>query len=127
MRIFLWVLQIFLAIVFLLHGFVILFPPAPMAEQLASLPYSVGFIKFIGLAEVLAGLGLTLPAWTGIMPGLVPLAAAGLVPIMAGAIWLHIAQGEIPQTIFTTILVLMAAFVAYMRWRVWPFQVSQPV
>jgi hypothetical protein len=48
--------------------------------------FSAGAVKSIGILEVLAAVGLILPAALGIAPVLVPLAALGLVVLMAGAI-----------------------------------------
>jgi uncharacterized membrane protein YphA (DoxX/SURF4 family) len=63
-----WTLQILLAVVFLAHGAMMLFPPAAVAEQMnAALPR--WFQLFIGVVEILAAAGLTLPAITGIQPG----------------------------------------------------------
>jgi uncharacterized membrane protein YfcA len=50
----------------------------------------------------------------------VPLAAAGLIPIMIGATVLHIQRNEISSAITTAILLVLVAFVAYMRWKVKP-------
>jgi len=55
---------------------------------------SIGNIRLIGLLEVLAAVGLILPQWTGILPWLTPLAAAGLVLIMMGAMLVHMRRGE---------------------------------
>ena len=64
----LWVLQVLLALAFLAHGLLLVFPPAAIVEQMnASLPR--WFQLFIGVAEVLAALGLTLPGLTRIKPG----------------------------------------------------------
>jgi hypothetical protein len=73
MRALLWVLQVLLALVFLAHGLLLLFPPAAIADQMnASLPRA--FWVFLGVAEVLAAVGLTLPGISRIQPWLVPLA-----------------------------------------------------
>ena len=74
----------------------------------------------IGVAEVLAALGLTLPGLTRIMPSLVAWAAAGLMPIMIGATVFHIQRGEVSAAITTAVLLALATFVAYMRWKVLP-------
>ena len=77
MNITLWVLQVLLALVFLAHGVMMLAPPAEVAVQMnAMLPR--WFQVFLGVAEVLAAVGLTLPGLTRIQPGLVPAAAAGV-------------------------------------------------
>ena len=70
MNIVLWVVQVLLALAFFAHGWLFLFPPAAVAEQMnASLPR--WFQLFLGVAEVLAAVGLTLPGVTRIMPWLV--------------------------------------------------------
>ena len=115
----LWVLQILLALVFLAHGWMLLSLPASVAEQIKA---SIGpaLRIFIGVAEVLAAAGLTLPGITRISPWLVPAAAAGLVPVMIGATVLHIARNEISSAVVTAILLALVSLVAYMRWRVAP-------
>ena len=77
MNILLWVLQVLLAAAFFAHGMLFLTPPASLVEQMnASLPR--WFQLFLGVAEVLAAVGLTLPGATRILPWLVwaPLAAS---------------------------------------------------
>ena len=121
MNIVLWVLQVLLALVFLAHGWLFLFPPASIVEQMnASLPR--GFQLFLGVAEVLAGVGLTLPGVTRIQPWLVPCAAAGVMIIMIAATIWHVVRGEISSAVITLILLLMATFVAYKRWRAQPIR-----
>ena len=85
----LWVLQALLALVFLAHGLLFLFPPPDVVEQMnALLPR--WFQLFLGVAEELAAVGLTLPGLTRIQPWLVPSAAGGIVIVMIGATILHI-------------------------------------
>ena len=65
MNIVLWILQVVLAVAFFAHGMLFLVPPAEIAEQMnASLPR--WFQLFLGVAEVLAAIGLTLPGVTRI-------------------------------------------------------------
>jgi len=117
----LWVLQVLLAAAFLAHGLLFLLPPASMVEQMnASLPRA--FQLFIGVAEVLAALGLTLPGVTRIQPWLVSCAAGGLMIVMVSATMFHIARGEVSSAVTTAVLLLIATFVAYMRWRVLPIR-----
>ena len=122
MNITLWVLQILLAALFLLHGGALILPPASMRESFAAdfanLP--AGAQALIGSAELLAGLGLILPGITRIAPWLTPLAATGLVPIMLGAIVVHARRGEMGPAIFNVVTTLVIALVAYLRWRVLP-------
>jgi putative oxidoreductase len=121
MNIVLWVLQVLLAIAFFAHGLLFLFPPAQIVEQLnASLPR--WFQLFLGVAEVLAAVGLTLPALTRIMPWLVTAAAVGIMIVMVSATVFHVARGEMASAGITLILLAMAAVVAYMRYRNMPIQ-----
>jgi uncharacterized membrane protein YphA (DoxX/SURF4 family) len=118
MNVLLWVLQVLLAVAFFAHGLLFLFPPAEMAEQMMFLPDA--FRIFLGVAEVLAAIGLTLPGATRVMPWLVSWAAAGLMIVMLGAITLHISRDEVGPAMTTTILLALLTFVAYMRWKVKP-------
>jgi len=77
---------------------------------------------FLGVAEVLAAAGLTLPGISRIQPRLVPLAAAGLMIVMVGATIYHSVRGETSSAITTSVLLLLVTFVAYMRWRVLPIR-----
>ena len=126
MNVFLWLLQGLLSAAFLAHGVMFLFPPADVALQMnAMLPR--WFSLFLGVAEVAAGLGLTLPGLLRIQPWLVWLAALGLLPIMGGAVVLHIQGGETPAAATTMVLFVMLAAVAYLRARVSPIAASSPV
>jgi uncharacterized membrane protein YphA (DoxX/SURF4 family) len=119
MNILLWVLQVLLAVAFLAHGWLFLFPPAAMVAMMnATIPPA--FRIFLGVAEVLAAVGLTLPGITRILPWLVPCAAAGLMIVMIGATILHTTRGEISSAITTAILLVLVTFVAYLRWKVHP-------
>ena len=119
MNVALWILQSLLAVAFLAHGWLFLFPPASMVELMnAVIPPA--FRIFIGVAEVLAAVGLTLPGITRILPPLVPCAAAGLMIVMIPATVLHLARGEYGSAAATAVLLVVLAFVAYMRWKVKP-------
>lgn len=116
----LWAAQVVLALAFLAHGLLFLFPPEAVRKIKKQSPFPAGLMQFIYVAEVLAPFGLILPGLTGFLPWLTPLAAAGLVPIMCGAVPLHLSRREIPPTIITTVFLALAAFVAYARWFVIP-------
>lgn len=109
-----WLAQLILAAVFLLHGLTLLALPAPMRKQMASLPGGPPFFRFIGLAELLAAGGLTLPTLTGIMPLLTPLAAAGLLVIMMGAAILHVRRAAYLQALGDAFVLLFVAAVGYL-------------
>ena len=121
MNILLWVLQIVLALAFFAHGSLLLFPPAAFVDQMnASLPR--WFQLFIGVAEILAAVGLTVPGFTRIQPWLVSCAATGLMIVMICATVFHLTRGEVSSAITTFVLLTMATFVAYLRWRVLPIR-----
>ncbi len=121
MNISLWILQVLLALAFLAHGLMFLFPPESIVEQMnASLPR--WFQLFLGVAEVLAAIGLTLPGVTGIKPWLVPLAAAGIMCVLGSATVYHLVRAEISSAIITLVMLVMATVVAYYRWRVLPIR-----
>ena len=119
MNVMLWTLQVLLALVFLAHGVMFLVPPPEIAAQMnATLPR--WFQVFLGVAEVLAFVGLTLPGMTRVMPGLVPAAAVGVMMVTASATVLHLVRAEFSSAAITFVLLLMAAFVAYGRLRLHP-------
>ena len=125
MNIALWVLQVLLAAAFFAHGWLFLSPPPAVAEQMnATLPR--WFQLFLGVAEVLAAVGLTLPGLTRIMPWLVVWAAGGVMIVTASATAFHLMRGELSSAAITLLLLAMATFVAYMRYRVLPIGVRRP-
>jgi hypothetical protein len=72
-------------------------------------------VKLIGVAEVLAAIGLILPALTGILPILTPLAAVGIAILQLGAIGTHIRRKEYQVLPANFVLLAMALFVAIAR------------
>jgi hypothetical protein len=87
----------------------------------ASLPR--WFQLFLGVAEVLAAVGLILPGLTRVMPWLVVWAAAGIMIVMVSATGWHLVRSEISSAAITAVLLAMATYVAYMRHRVLPIRV----
>ncbi len=126
MNIVLWVLQVLLAVAFFAHGWMFLWPPPDIAVQMdASLPR--WFQLFLGVAEILAAVGLTLPGVTRILPGLVTWAAVGITIVMIAATGWHLVRGEMSSAAITLLLLVMAVFVAYMRHRVLPIAARRTV
>lgn len=114
MNILLWVVQVLLAVAFCAHGLLVLMPPPEIAVQMyASFPR--GFWLFLGVAEVLAAVGLILPGVTRIFPGLVSWAAAGVMIVMISATIYHVLRGELSSAAITLVLLAMATFTAYAR------------
>ena len=119
MNVVLWILQVLLALAFLAHGWLFLAPPPEIAAKMnETLPR--WFQLFLGVAEILAGVGLTLPGITKIKPWLVVWAAGGIMIVMVAATVFHVMRGEISSAVVTLVLLAMASFVAYMRLRVRP-------
>jgi DoxX-like family len=126
MNILLWVLQALLAAAFFAHGLLLLVPPVDIAAQMtAELPR--WFWVFLGVAEIAAAIGITLPGATRILPQLVPAAAAGIMFVMVSATIWHVMRGEMSSAFVTLLLLVMATFVAYMRWRVHPIATRSAV
>lgn len=122
MNILLWVLQILLAVAFAAHGVLFLNPPAELLVEMNKM-LPTEFRLFLGVAEVLAAIGLILPGITRIMPWLVSVAAAGIMIVMVSATLLHATRpGEMSSAITTAVLLVLATFVAYMRWKVKPIR-----
>ncbi len=117
MNIALWILQILLAVVFVMAGAMKLMQSKEqIAEKMAwANDFAPGQIKLIGLVELLGALGLVLPGLTGILPILTPLAAAGLALTMVGAAVVHLRRGEGPMAVPSIVLLLLSLFVAYGR------------
>jgi uncharacterized membrane protein YphA (DoxX/SURF4 family) len=118
----LWVIQVLLAALFLFAGVMkLIMPIEAMTEQM---PLPEAFLRFIGVVEVLGALGLLLPGLTRIHPELTPLAALGLAEIMVGAVLFTPAGPDAWLAVIPTAVGLLAAFVAYARWRLAPHRGS---
>ena len=118
MNILLWIVQILLALVFLFAGGTKLVLPSQVLQSMGS-PNAIHlpglFLKFIGVCEVLGGLGLVLPGLLRTQRHLIPLAAAGLTIIMIGAVVLTIMGEGVAMAIAPLVVGLLCAFVAYGR------------
>ncbi len=119
----LWIIQVLLVLLFLFAGGTKLVIPPDVLASMGS-PNQIQlpglFIWFIGVVEVLSALGLILPGLLRIKPWLTPLAAAGLVVIMIGATALTMAADGVAAGVVPLVVGLLAAFVAYGRWRLVP-------
>jgi uncharacterized membrane protein YphA (DoxX/SURF4 family) len=118
----LWVVQILLAALFLFAGVMKLV--LPLEKMAGPVEFPGWFLRSIGVAEILGGVGLILPALLRIKPGLTPLAAVGLVIIMTGAVVITLPSMGVAQALIPLIVGLLAAFIAYGRWRLVPLTES---
>jgi DoxX-like family len=114
----LWIVQGLLALTFLFAGGTKLVLPIEEMTKDVALPGL--FLRFLGVAEVLGAIGLILPGLLRIRPGLTPLAAAGLVIIMIGATVVTLTTMGAAPALIPLAVGLLAAFVAYGRWRLAP-------
>ncbi|MDQ1503188.1 MAG: hypothetical protein QOD57_915 [Actinomycetota bacterium] len=118
MNTFLWTVAGLLAVVFLAGGTMKLTQPK---AKLAATgqgwveDFSDNAVKGLGLLEVLAAIGLILPAALDIAPVFVPLAATGLGVMMVGAALTHARRREFPNIAVNTVLLALAAVVAWGR------------
>ena len=120
----LWSLQVVLAVFFALgSGAPKLLVPADQLPMPIPLPQA--FLWFIGVCEVLGGLGLILPGLTRVRPGLTPLAAACLVLLTICAAGYQILARQPESAVFALVIGALAAFVAYGRWRLAPLRGSR--
>jgi hypothetical protein len=117
MHVFLWILQILLALLF--GGLGLLKLRLPKKQLAPSMAWVEDFprerVKLIGGLEVLAAVGLVLPGWTGVLTWLTPLAATGLVVLMVLAGQTHRRRHENQMLPVNVGLGLVAGFVAIFR------------
>jgi hypothetical protein len=111
----LWTVQWLLALLFLWAGGFKLVASLEALKGPVALPGL--FVRFIGVAETLGAIGLVLPWLLRIRPILTPLAAAGLVIIMIGATVITLVGGFGAGALFPAAVGILAASVAYFRWR----------
>ena len=123
MNVLLWIVQALLAVAFAGSGLMkISRSRAQLAPQMPYVEdFSDGTIKLIGGLELLAALGLVLPAWTGIATVLTPLAAVGLALVMALAAATHARRKEYPAIAFNAVLFLLAVVVVWGRFGPYSF------
>src|ERR1700746_2077946 len=119
LRIGLWSAQIALAIVFALAGWMkVSAPAAALIKMMPGLP--LGFLRFIGIAELAGSIGILLPALTRIAPILTPLAASGFVVVMVSAGIFHLGHGQLSELAVVVVLGSIAFFVAWGRFKLAP-------
>ena len=112
-----WIVQGLLALIFLFTGGMKLVLPIEELLKQMPLPLSGLFVRFIGVCELLGAIALILPGLLGVREGLTPVAAAALVILMIGATGYTLAGGQGPMALIPAAVGLLAAFVAYGRWR----------
>ena len=110
----LWTAQALLAALFLFAGGAkLVMPIAAMTKQM---PLPGFFLRFIGVAELLGGIGLVLPGLLGIRRELTPLAASGLTIIMIGATVINLLTHNAVAALITFVAGALSVIVARGRW-----------
>lgn len=121
----LWIAQALLGTAFLAAGI----SHAFRFEQFAASPRVSGWalevgpsnMRSIGILELAGAIGVILPAVTGILPWLTPVAATGLALVMLSAVVFHFRRGEYPAMASNAVLGALAVFVAVGRAFIEPF------
>jgi uncharacterized membrane protein len=117
MNIALWIVQGLLALAFIAAGVMkSTQPKEKLAERMTWVnDFSLGTVRFVGIAELLGGLGLILPWATGIATILTPLAASGLALTMVLAALYHLRKREYALIVPNIVLLALSLFVAIGR------------
>jgi hypothetical protein len=124
MNVFLWIDAAVLAAVFVGTGVLKL---VRSRDEVAALgqhwveDFSPGLVKGIGVLELLGAVGVVVPPLVGVAPVLAPVAATGIVLLMAGATLTHARRGEWGNAAGTAVLLVMAALVVWGRFGPYPF------
>ena len=123
MNIILWIIQMLLALLFLFSGGTKLVLPIEVLKSMGS-PNQVQlpglFLRFIGVCEVLGGLGLILPGVFRARTNLTVLAAIGLTIIMIGAVIITVMGDGVKPAVVPLVVGILCVFVAYVRSRLAP-------
>jgi uncharacterized membrane protein YphA (DoxX/SURF4 family) len=116
MNIILWIAQGILAVSFFWSAYMKFFQPADkLAEMWAWTANNTGLVKYPGVLDLLAGIGLVLPAVLRIQPKLTIYTAYGTVGLMIAACIFHIARGEASQIGGNIFFAVVAVFIVWGR------------
>ncbi len=122
MNLFLWVLQVAVALLYLAGGGFKTVNPDDVAKQITALPR--GGWRAVGVFEVLGAVLLIVPAAANWMPVLTPLAAAALAveTLALAAVYARFSLklAATNPLVYAVPMALMAAFVAYGRFSLSP-------
>ncbi|WP_080058040.1 DoxX family protein [Spirosoma aerolatum] len=123
-HIFLWIVQLLLAVSFIWAAWMKLFQPIdklsamwPWTGQIPAM-----LVKATGIIDILSALGLILPAWLRIRPILTPIAASGIIVLMLCACVFHIIRGEVSVIGVNIVFASLAAFIAWGRFKKAPIR-----
>ncbi|HEY1047182.1 MAG TPA: DoxX family protein [Bacteroidia bacterium] len=109
----LWITQLLLSITFIWAGSMKLVDPSELPFPWVK--NNEILVKLTGVLDLLAGIGLVLPALLRIYPQLTIFSAYGTILLMSAAIVFHVARGEASQIGFNVFVMLAAIFIAWGR------------
>lgn len=123
MNIVLWILQILVGLAFIAAGILKATQPLDrLGQQMAWVKDTPpAMVRFIGVAELLGGVGLILPAATGILPWLTPVAALALAVVMVLAAGVHARRNEFNRIAPSLVLLVLAVVIVVGRFAIVPF------
>lgn len=113
----LWIAQVFIALMFIMPGFMKLLQP--IASLSAMLPWTgqvaPAMVRGLGILDLLGGLGIILPSLLRIQPKLAVWTAYGDILLMISAIIFHLSRGEASVIGFNVLLIALLVFIAWGR------------
>ena len=123
MNIVLWIVQVLVAIMFLMVGFMKAFQSLDtLAKSFKWVPsFPPAFVRFLGICEILGAIGILLPPLIHILPWLAIAAAVGFIVAAGGGAVVHILRGEYSVIGVNIILIILCIFVIYGRVVLVPF------
>ena len=108
MNIALWIINVLLGILFIFAGQMKLHPTPEMVQGFTGMGYSAGFIMFIGVCEVLGGIGALIPRtrfW----------ATTLLIPIMIGATYTHLSTHTMDKGVAAPVALVLLCISSWGR------------
>ena len=123
MNIALWIVAGVFGIAYVAGGIVKLTMPYEKYAAKLGCPedFTPGNVRFMGVVEILGGIGLVLPGLVGVAPVLVPIAASCMALYMAGAITERLRRGEYKELLGDLLFLAAMVFVAWGRFAIEPF------
>ena len=117
MKAFLWTLQITVAVILLISGYTKVFLPHEQVAEAAEWTgaYTEIFVRYIGVIDILGGLGLILPGLLNIYPRITGYTALGIAVLMVAAMVLHIDRYEFGAIWINIFILIASVIIAYGR------------
>ncbi len=123
MNIALWIVAGVFGIAYVAGGIIKLTMPYEKYAAKLGWPedFTPGNVRFMGVVEILGGIGLFLPGLVGVAPILVPVAASCMALYMAGAITERLRRAEYKELLGDLLFLAAMIFIAWGRFAIEPF------